>query len=114
MQEEITIANDKLEKLGTITASEPPMLTLVKAISEGMPPHEKARIDVSEMIISKTSINLKAETDGFQTATEIEQALKKHPRFKQAQKADEKSMRDGIRFSIIIPLEIDGTEGEEG
>lgn len=111
MQEEITTSNDKLDKLGSITASEPPMLTLVKAISEGMPPHEKARIDVSEMVISKTSINLKAETDGFQTATEIEQALKKHPRFKQAQKADEKSMRDGIRFSIIIPLEV--TEEEE-
>jgi len=114
MQEEISIANDKLDKLGSITASEPPMLTLVKAISEGMPPHEQARIDVSEMVISKTSINLKAETDGFQTATEIEQALKKHPRFKQAQKADEKSMRDGIRFSIIIPLELEETEGEEG
>ncbi len=107
MQEEIMTATDKLDKLGSITAAEPPMLTLVKAISEGMPPHEKARIDVSEMIISKTSINLKAETDGFQTATEIEQALKQHPRFKQAQKADEKSMRDGIRFSIIIPLEVD-------
>ncbi len=110
MQEEITTSNDKLDKLGSITATEPPMLTLVKAISEGMPPHEKARIDVSEMVISKTSINLKAETDGFQTATEIEQALKKHPRFKQAQKADEKSMRDGIRFSIIIPLEVEDEE----
>ena len=113
MQEEITISTDKLDKLGSITADEPPTLTLVKAISEGMPPHAKARIDVNEMVISKTSINLKAETDGFQTATEIEQALKQHPRFKQAQKADEKSMRDGIRFSIIIPLEIEDTE-EEG
>ena len=69
---------------------------------------------MNEMVISKTSINLKAETDGFQTATEIEQALKQHPRFKQAQKADEKSMRDGIRFSIIIPLEIEEDEEEEG
>ena len=113
MQEEITVATDKLDKLGSITADEPPTLTLVKAISEGMPSHDKARIDVNEMVISKTSINLKAETDGFQTATEIEQALKQHPRFKQAQKADEKSMRDGIRFSIIIPLEVESTE-EEG
>ena len=113
MQEEITVATDKLDKLGSITADEPPTLTLVKAISEGMPPHDKARIDVNEMVISKTSVNLKAETDGFQTATEIEQALKQHPRFKQAQKADEKSMRDGIRFSIIIPLEVEDTE-EEG
>ena len=112
MQEEITVATDKLDKLGSITADEPPTLTLVKALSEGMPSHEKARIDVNEMVISKTSINLKAETDGFQTATEIEQALKQHPRFKQAQKADEKSMRDGIRFSIIIPLEVEEEEDE--
>ena len=112
MQEEISISTQKLEKLGSITADEPPTLTLVKEISEGMPSHSKARIDVNEMVISKTSINLKAETDGFQTATEIEQALKQKPRFRQAQKADEKSMRDGIRFSIIIPLEIE--QEEEG
>ena len=71
MQEEITVATDKLDKLGSIPADEPPTLTLVKAISEGMPPHGKARIDVNEMVISKTSINLKAETDGFQTATKL-------------------------------------------
>jgi hypothetical protein len=112
MQEEISVATQKLEKLGSITADEPPTLTLIKEISEGMPPHTKARVDVNEMVISKTSINLKAETDGFQTATEIEQALKQRPRFKQAQKADEKSMRDGIRFSIIIPLEVE--QDEEG
>jgi hypothetical protein len=114
MQEEIATATQKLDKLGSITADEPPVLTLVKNISESLPPHSQARIDVSEMIISKASINLKAETDGFQTATEIEQTLKQNPKFKQAQKADEKSMRDGIRFSIIIPLEATESEEEEG
>ena len=42
MQEEITTATDKLDKLGSITADEPPTLTLVKALSEGMPPMKKA------------------------------------------------------------------------
>ena len=114
MQEEIATSTQKLDKLGSITADEPPVLTLVKNISESLPPHAQARIDVSEMVISKASINLKAETDGFQTATEIEQTLKQNPKFKQAQKADEKSMRDGIRFSIIIPLEATESEEEEG
>jgi hypothetical protein len=104
MQEEVTEAYNKLEKLGSIISDEPPTLTLLKDLSEGMPPHTQARIDVNELIISKTSINIKAETDGFQTATAIETALKKKPLFKQAQKADEKSKRDGIQFSIIIPL----------
>ena len=113
LQEEIQISNEKLEKLGSIVALEPPVLTLVKELSDGMPAHTTARIDVSELIISKNTINVKAETDGFQTATEIEQSLKQRPRFKQAQKADEKSVKNGINFSIVIPLQIEETE-EEG
>lgn len=113
LQEEIQTSNEKLEKLGSIVASEPPVLTLVKELSDGMPAHTTARIDVSELIISKNTINVKAETDGFQTATEIEQSLKQRPRFKQAQKADEKSIKNGINFSIVIPLQIEETE-EEG
>ena len=38
MQQEITTATDKLDKLGSITADEPPTLTLVKALSEGIEP----------------------------------------------------------------------------
>ena len=60
MQEEIATSTQKLDKLGSITADEPPVLTLVKNISESLPPHAQARIDVSEMVISKASINLKS------------------------------------------------------
>ena len=113
MQEEVTSSQNKLTKLGSIISDEPPTLTLIKELSEGMPPHNKARIDVKELVISKASINIKAETDGFQTATAIETALKQKPIFKQAQKADEKSKRDGIQFSIIIPLVQPDEEIEE-
>lgn len=117
LQEEIISAHNKLEKLGSIISDTPPTLTLVKELSEGMPSHSQARIDINELVISKTSINIKAETDGFQTATAIETALKQRPLFKQAQKADEKSKRDGIQFSIIIPLpqpEDEETTEEDG
>lgn len=115
IQGDLTSSNQKLDKLGSITSDIPPTLNILKEISEGVPPHKTARIDVKEMTISKTSINIKAETDGFQTATEIEKSLKQKPMFKQARKADEKSLRNGISFSIIIPLKIEEeTEEEEG
>lgn len=115
IQGELAESNQKLEKLGSITSDVPPTLNILKEISEGVPPHKTARIDVKEMTISKTSINIKAETDGFQTATEIEKSLKQKPLFKQARKADEKSLRNGISFSIIIPLVIEEeSEEEEG
>lgn len=115
LQGELTEANKKLEKLGSITSDTPPTLNILKEISEGVPPHKTARIDVKEMTISKTSIKIQAETDGFQTATEIEKSLKQKPMFKQAKKADEKSLRNGISFSIIIPLKMEEeAEEEEG
>jgi hypothetical protein len=115
IQEELLSSNQKLDKLGSITSSVPPTLNILKELSEGVPPHKKARIDIKEMTISKTAINIKAETDGFQTATEIEQALQQKPMFKQAKKADEKSLRNGISFSIIIPLKVEeSTDEEEG
>ena len=113
IQEQLALSNQKLDKLGSITSSVPPTLNILKEISEGVPPHKTARIDIKEMTISKTAINIKAETDGFQTATVIEQALQQKPMFKQAKKADEKSLRNGISFSIIIPLKIEENIDEE-
>ena len=110
MQDEIAQSTEKLDKLGSITSSEPPVTTLLKNVSEGMPAHSTTRVDVTELMISKTSINLKLETDGFGDATSIEQSLKKMPQFKQAQKADEKTVRNGIQFSITIPLQIEEEE----
>ena len=43
----------------------------------------KRRVLTSTKWSFLNKVNLKAETDGFQTATEIEQALKQHSRFKQ-------------------------------
>ncbi|MBM76420.1 MAG: hypothetical protein CMK59_13525 [Proteobacteria bacterium] len=107
-------AEEKSEReraLSKIISTTPPTLNLLKEVSVGMAEHNKARIDVTELTINKTSINLKAETDGYDAASTIEQALQKRPMLKNAQKADEKKNRnEGIRFTIQIPLGEQNTE----
>jgi Tfp pilus assembly PilM family ATPase len=95
----------RMDKLGGVISEKPPTLELMRELSEGMPPSKEARIDVTELTITRSSINIKAETDGFEAATTIENSLKARDRLKRAQKADEKKNRNqGIRFTILIPL----------
>ena len=58
------------------------------------------------------SINLKAVTDGYDAAANIESALGSNVRFKGARKGNEKKTRLGISFTVTIPLEDDDTEDE--
>ena len=102
--EETTELQNKEQKLREIRSTTPPILDLLKEISLGMPPHKDARIDINNLTISKASINIKAETDGFNQASIIEQSLKKRPAFKRAVKSDGKIIRDINQFTIQIPL----------
>jgi hypothetical protein len=57
---------------------------------------------------------MKAETDGFESATRIESSLQRTDRFKSAQKGDEKKSKDGVRFTITIPLGVESDAASEG
>ena len=114
MQEKTTATANRVEAMGSILSDEPPTTTILTDLTENVPPPEQARIAVSELSISETTITMKAETDGFETATRIETALQKNERFKAAQKGDEKKSRDGVRFTITIPLGVEGDAGSEG
>ncbi|MDP6933440.1 MAG: pilus assembly protein PilM [Myxococcota bacterium] len=123
MQEEATATSTRVEALGAILRDAPPVLGLIKSISEAVPPHAcpqgapncvSARIDVQELLVTETALTIKAETDGYEEAANIEAGLKTNPRFSEARKGDETKSRDGIRFTITIPLEVDKTPGEEG
>ena len=114
VQERTLETTSRVDALGAIVADDPPTLSLLREVSEGMPPHSEARIDVRELTISESSINIKAETDGFEAATRIETALQRNPKFSQARKGDEKKTGDSVRFSITIPLTQEMSEGEEG
>ena len=111
--EETNELQNKEQRLREIRSTTPPILDLLKEISLGLPSHEEARIDINNLTISKASINIKAETDGFNQASIIEQSLKKRPAFKRAVKSDGTIVRDINQFTIQIPLgEPEGQEEE--
>ena len=114
MTEKTVAATSRVEALGAILSEEPPTLSLLKEVSENVPPASEATIDVSELSISPTNVVLKAETDGYEAAATIEAALKQSPRLRQARKGDEQKKRDKVRFTITIPLEDEGEPTDEG
>lgn len=114
MTEKTVAATSRVEALGAIVSNEPPTLSLLKEVSENVPPPDKATIDVSELSISPTNIVMKAETDGYEAAATIETALKQSPRLRQARKGDEQKKRDKVRFTITIPLDAEGEPTDEG
>ncbi|MEC7984503.1 MAG: hypothetical protein VX278_05030 [Myxococcota bacterium] len=101
---EVLEKTEQIQSLQKLFPKEPPVLSKIQAFSSHLPSHTQARIDVTEMTISKTSINVRAETDQFEQATLIVQELQKYALFSEAQKADEKNAAKGIRFNIVIPL----------
>ena len=103
---------ERIELLGSIVSGKPPTITTLNQLSKALPEPSSARIDVSELTINENSINLKAETDGYDAAATIESSLQANQKFKQARKGDEKKNRNGIQFSVTISLK-DESEGEE-
>jgi len=80
-----------------------------------MPAPGAARIDVRELTISESAVSLKAETDSYESAAKIEEALKRDDQFGEARKADEKKAGEALSFSLTIPLKAEGdASGEEG
>jgi len=112
--EKSTEAITRVESLGSVVGGEPPILTLVKEISQGLPPTSEARVEVTELKVSDKSVQLKAQTTGFEAAAAIETSLKRNDRFAAAIKGDEKKRGDELTFTITIPLEVEDEEEEEG
>ena len=78
-----------------------------------MPDPQKAKIDVSELVISKNKITAKAKTDSYETASLIVNSIKMRPKLKLAQKSNEAKRRQQVEFTIVIPLGEQKTEEPE-
>jgi general secretion pathway protein L len=98
----------RIEALGSMVADSPPIVEALHDLSTAMPKPTDARIDVRELTATPNSINIQAETDSYDAAATIEKSVTEHERFSGAKKSDEKKVRDGIRFSLTVPL----TNGE--
>ncbi len=117
MQERTAETTKHLDALGATVSGVPPTLELLKAISDRVPGASQARIDVRELTISEAAVSFKAETDSYESAAKIEEALKRDDRFKAARKGDEKKVGEALSFTMTIPLgetETPKVEGEEG
>ena len=106
-------ASARIDLLGSIVADSPPVVTTLNHLSTSLPDPQVARIDVSELTVTKQSINFKAVTDGYDAAANIESSIAANTRFKGARKGDEKKTVLGIFFSVTIPIGSESTE-EEG
>jgi general secretion pathway protein L len=102
----------RVDTLEGAMQGEPPTLALLRELSQAMPAPKDVRIEVREMTVTPASVQMQAQTTGYEAAATIEQSLQRNARFKAARKGDEKKVGDGIRFTVTIPL--DGSEGEEG
>jgi hypothetical protein len=103
---------ERVDILEATVAGQPPTLKLLKELSEAMPSATDARVEVTGMTISESSVFLKAKTTGYEAAATIEQAIQSKERFKNATKGDEKKSGSGLSFSITIPLENGDEEAE--
>ncbi len=94
----------KVAALGSTIGGDPPTLGMLKRLSQVLPSNEAAKIDVREMTITPEAVSFKAETDSYDSAAKIEDALKASDSFAQARKSDEKKSGDILLFNMSIPL----------
>lgn len=117
VQERTAETTARVEALGATVTGIPPTLEMLKTISEKVPPPNEARIDVRELTITEQAVSFKAETDSYESAAKIEEALQRDARFKGARKAEEKKVGEALTFTMNIPLEGEApgeAEGKEG
>ena len=116
LQEKVAAEQAQVEALESLLSDVPPTLNLLREISDGMPAPTEARVDVTELSVIESTVTLKIETDGFESATRIESSLKERPLFENATGGDSKKLGDVVRFTVTIPMggPEDAAAGEEG
>jgi len=102
----------RLELLDQTVEDGAPTLELIRSLSQAMPPHEEARVEVTELTISDSSVTLKAKTTGYEAAALIEQSLQDNG-FEGAERGSDQRLGTGLTFVITIPREVEA-DGEEG
>ena len=111
MLEKTTATLERVNALGGTVSGEPPVLTALLQVSESVPPHNTAVLDVNDLTINEAGITIRAETSGYEAAATIESALQSNERFANAKKGEETKKGDKLSFSVSIPFEVEEEEG---
>jgi Tfp pilus assembly PilM family ATPase len=112
--EKTAAVEERVELLGATIGDDPPILTLLRDLSNSMPPPADVRIEVSELNLSSKAVRFTAKTDSYDSVARIESSLQENERFRNARKGDEKKLGDGIKFTMTIPLGEDDIDEEDG
>lgn len=104
----------QLAALEGVISDAPPTLNILRELSNGVPLPANAKVDVTELSILPEAISMKVDTDGFESATKIENSLKSRPLFVNATGGDSKKVGDIVRFTVTIPLQADQADDSEG
>ena len=112
--EQITAERAQLDALNGVISDAPPTLNILRELSDGVPMPADAKVDVTELSILPEAISLKIDTDGFESATKIENSLKERPLFVNATGGDSKKVGDIVRFTVTIPLQAEPAADSEG
>jgi hypothetical protein len=100
--------------LGGGSVGIPPTIDALYALTKAFPPHPDVTVELSDLVITPTSISFNAETDGYASSAEVEKRLTATPRFKAALKGQEQKLNNGrVRFPITIPLGDDAAASSE-
>ena len=93
----------------------PPTIDALYSLTQAFPPHPEVTVELSELVITRSTISFTAETSNFDSSARIESQLKANPRFANATKGQETKKSTGqVKFPITIPLgEATGAD-EEG
>ena len=103
--------HNRVTALDGVAGGDPPVLTLLKRLSDVLPPNQAAKVDIRDLNLTPEALSLKAETDSYESAAKIEEALRSNETFSQARKSDEKKLGDILSFNVSIPL---GAPAEDG
>lgn len=111
MLEKTTATLTRVDALGATVGGAPPVLTAWLELSQSVPSHKDAIIDVNDLTINETGITIRAETSGYEAAATIESALQGTEKFATAKKSEETKKGDKLSFAISIPYEVEEEEG---
>lgn len=105
----------RADALGDGPGGVPPTIDLLYDLTVALPPSTEVAMEISDLVLSRSSVQFSAETDGYAGSAMITDRLIASERFKTAVKGSEsKNSRGKNEFQITIPLEGVGSDTEEG